>query len=517
MDHAALDTQGLAEALRRFTAALEAHREELDSLNVFPVPDGDTGTNLLLTMRGVMAALDGRDPDRFATTVADAALMSARGNSGVIFAQVLRALVDGLLGDGTSARRTLARALGSAASEARRAVARPVEGTVLTVLADAASAAGRAADGAASDVASAARDAAAESLRRTTAAVPELAAAGVVDAGGLGALLLLDALASVANGSEMTVEVGRAGPVGSAGAASSDQDVGFKFEVMFLLRIDDERLPEVRDRLDEMGDSLVVVGSDGRYRVHLHTDEADGAVALAGRGGTVEDVRVVDLEEQVAEACVAGQARAVRMGERRTTGLVVVAEGDGIASLFRSLGAAVASPGNAATGLGAAVSAVTDDAVVVLPTDQESFAVAERVAGESGRDIWVVFARTIPEALSAAAAFNPTESPAAVAERMAEAVGTVATASVRRADDAWIGTIDGDVVAHGTNVGEAAVGVLSPIRTDEHEILTVLTGEAAGARETRELLEALASAFADLRIEHHVGGQPGEAYVFGLE
>jgi hypothetical protein len=514
----ALDVEGLTEVLRRFTTSLEEHREELDSLNVFPVPDGDTGTNLVLTMRGVTSALDRPGNGDFSATVADAALMSARGNSGVILAQVLRALVGALLGNGgASGGAALADALGSAAAEARRAVARPVDGTVLTVLADAAAAASRADGTAPGSVAMAARDAAAASLEGTTSAVPELAAAGVVDAGGLGALLLFDALASVTNGSEMTVEPGRVGPIGAGDVDPADQDLGFKFEVMFLLRIDDALVPELRDRLDEIGDSLVVVGADGRYRVHLHTDEADGALDLARRVGETDDARVVDLEEQVAEACVAGQARAVRIGEHQTTGLVAVAEGDGIAALFRSLGAVVAAPAGGGDGVVAAIADAGAGAVVVLPTGQESFAAAEQAAGESDVDVWVVFARTIPEALSAAAAFNPTESPSDAAERMADAIETVATASLGRADGAWIGTIDGEVAAHDPDLAEAAITALSAIRTDEHEILTVLIGATADASDTSRLLEALSAAFDEVQMESHRGGQPGDPYVFGLE
>jgi DAK2 domain fusion protein YloV len=516
---AALDVGGLTEVLRRFTAALEEHREELDSLNVFPVPDGDTGTNLVLTMRGVMAAIV-RPPDGdLASVVADAALMSARGNSGVILAQVLRALVGDVLdgAEASAAGSALADALESAATEARRAVARPMEGTVLTVLADAAAAAAIADGGNAGVVAAAARDAAAASLERTTSTLPELAAAGVVDAGGLGALLLLDALASVTNGAEMTVEPLRVGPIGAADVGPADQDVGFKFEVMFLLRIDDSLLPELRDRLDEVGDSLVVVGSDDRYRVHLHTDDADGALAMAGRVGSPDDVRVVDLEEQVAEACVAGQARAVRIEERLTTGLVAIAEGDGIGALLRSLGAEVVPDTEAGGTLVEAIAGVPASVVVVLPTDPASFARAEEAAGVSGKDVWVVFAGTIPEALSAAAAFNPTESPSDAAERMAEAIATVATASLRRVDGAWVGTVDGEVATHDSDLAEAAIAALSAIRTDEHEILTVLIGAAADESETEGLVGALVAEFDDLQIEAHRGGQPGDPYVFGLE
>ncbi|HXJ62185.1 MAG TPA: DAK2 domain-containing protein, partial [Actinomycetota bacterium] len=490
----------------------------LDSLNVFPVPDGDTGTNLLLTMRGVMAELGPPPPpprEVFAATVADAALMSARGNSGVILAQALRAIAG--LATGTP----LDDALASASLEARRAVARPLEGTVLTVLADAAAAAAGAPP---ARVATAARDAAAASLERTTALRPELAEAGVVDAGGLGALLLLDALASVAAGGQTTVAVGAGGPVGRADLADVEQDVGFKFEVMFLLRADDGEVAGLREGLDELGDSLVVVGGDGRYRVHLHTDEPDAAVELAAGVGTAEDVRMVDLEEEVAERCVAGQARGVRVAERQTAALVAVASGSGMVELFRSLGAVVVS-GDAGRPpeideLVAAIEAAPAGAVVVLPNADTAIAVAERAAGASGKDVWVVPARTVAEGLSAAAAFNPTEPPDDAADRLADAVAAVATASLIRSSEPegdWLGMVGGEAVVREADLVAAAVGTLRTLRNDDHEMLTMLLGADATEEDASGLADALASTFPDLQLEVHRGNQPGDPYLFGLE
>jgi DAK2 domain fusion protein YloV len=528
----AVDIAALHEALRRFTASLEVHRDELDSLNVFPVPDGDTGTNLVLTMREVMTALDDLgdpSPDEgFGSAVASAALMAARGNSGVILAQVLRTLAGRLEsspGDGAA----LAGAYREAAGEARRAVARPVEGTVLTVLGDGAAAAEASAarGGDVATVAASARDAAAESLARTTDALPELAEAGVVDAGGLGALLLLDAMASVTGGVETTVAVGPAGPVGFADR--DEQDVGFKFEVMYLLLADDALVPDLRERLGTLGDSLVVVGSGGLYKVHLHTDEPEAAIAAAADAGVADDVRVVDLEEQVAEQCFAGQARGVRVGERAATALVAVAEGEGIARLFRSLGAVVVPGPNPSTGdLVEAAEAAPADAVVVLPNDPAVIPVSERAAGESGKDVWVVRTRTVPEGLSAATAFNPTAAPPDAAEHMAEAAAAVTTARLIRVEEgaaavhdappgSWVAVTDGDVEVADADLAHAAFEVLSLLRTGDHEILTILAGAGVSDAEARNLADLVEARDADLQVELHRGDQPGEAYLFGLE
>jgi DAK2 domain fusion protein YloV len=516
----AIDVRTLHEALRRFTTALEEHRDELDSLNVFPVPDGDTGTNLLLTMREVtdeLERLDDPSPRAFSAAVASASLMAARGNSGVILAQVLRALAGRLLGsagDGGS----MATALETASAEARRAVARPVEGTVLTVLRDAATAASQASEagGALEDVTSAALHAGKESLARTTESLPELADAGVVDAGGLGGLLLLDALASVATGAGMTVAVGSSGPVGEGGL--DEQDVAFKFEVMFLVRADDGAVPDLREHLGELGDSLVVVGSDGLYKVHVHTDERDAPVQAASEVGTVEDVRVVDLEDQVAEHCVAGQARGVRVGERMASALVAVADGGGIARLFRSLGAVVVpGPSPSLEDLVLAIEGAAAGSVVVLPNGSETVPVAERAAGESGKDVWVVAAQTVPEGLAAATAFNQTAAAVDAAEQMTEAVAAVTTAVLVRTDGEWTGGADGEVNASGPDAVTVAVEVLELLRTADHEVLTVLAGAGIPDEDFDDLVAALALSVDDLEIEVHRGDQPGEGYLLGLE
>lgn len=550
-----IDVAALGEVFARFLSALEAHRAELDSLNVYPVPDGDTGTNLLFTQRAVMEALDRLDdpyPSAFAEAVAGASLMGARGNSGVILAQVLRGLTERLCAeDGGSGGKRLAEALEHAAEEARRAVARPVQGTALTVLADAAAAAreaaavvrgtpgaagpveaGAAAAVEAGAVADAALAEARESLGRTTEALPELRAAGVVDAGGLGMVLLLDALASVLAGYALTVAVGPSGPVGRAEAPATD-GLPFKYEVMYLLHGDDSLIPALRERLDGLGESVVVVGGDGLYKVHVHTNEPEGALEAAREAGRTEDVRTVDLEGEVAEQCLSGQARAVRVGERQASALVVVADGDGLAKLFGSLGALVALGGSgdqpSVEQLVDAIDAAPADSVVVLPNGSRLLAVAERAAAESGKEVRVVPTRSVPEGLSAAVGFNPMSPLRETAERMAEVASDVTAAAVTRAvrdasawagdvrEGDWLGSVDGDIRVVGPDPVEVALQLLSELRADDHEMLTVILGADASDGDASRLAEALENGHGDLEIQIHRGDQPADPYLFGLE
>jgi DAK2 domain fusion protein YloV len=360
---AILDASTLRDAMSLYLEALEAHREEIDSLNVFPLPDGDTGTNMLLTQRAIVEALEGREGEglrELGGMIARAALMGARGNSGVILSQILRGFCDRYTiteGEGRMAPdgMDVAGALSAADEEARKAVSEPVEGTILSVLRDAARAAtDRARE--TSDVDSvleAAFDAAKSSLARTTQALPELKEAGVVDAGGKGLVLLFDAMVSAVRGIPLSTEVGPLGPVGHveqpAGASTR-----YGYEVMYLLEGEHAEIPRLRRRLTEVGDSVVVVGGGDMWNVHVHTDDAGTALAAGVAAGTPRAIRISSLDEEVAAHCVADEFRGVVVGdevpeapsdlaapEEKEQALLAVADGAGLEEIFRSLGVAV--------------------------------------------------------------------------------------------------------------------------------------------------------------------------------
>jgi hypothetical protein len=312
-----LDAPSIVRAMALYAQALERFRPEIDSLNVFPVPDGDTGTNLLHTQRAVaealaMAGAGAGDCSETMTgvreTVAEAALSGARGNSGVILSQVLRTFCAALPDAGAGASE-IATALSEAAAAARRAVAEPREGTVLTVLDAAAADAQRAeADpaAAAGTVLEAALAGARAALVRTTDQLPELRAANVVDAGGKGAVLLLDALCAAVMDHGLTEPPGPAGPVGRPAGAGPRTELAFPFEVEFVLEgASDPALGSLRRRLAAMGDSRAIVGGDALFRVHVHTDRPEDALAAGRAAGTVRDPAVVSLDSQVA-GCESG-------------------------------------------------------------------------------------------------------------------------------------------------------------------------------------------------------------------
>ncbi|MGH2738988.1 MAG: DAK2 domain-containing protein [Actinomycetota bacterium] len=549
---AILDAATLRDAMSRFAEALRAHREEIDSLNVFPVPDGDTGTNMLLTQQAVEEALrelEGVDLAATGEAIGRAALMAARGNSGVILSQVLRGFCARLHEGGAGGAEDVAASLAFASEEADKAVARPVSGTMLSVLRDAADAARRIAvsvDGAPA-VAEAALEAATESLQRTPEQLPALKDAGVVDAGGKGLVLFLDALAASLSQRPLSIEVGPPGPVGhERGDAAALQSVDYEFEVQYLLESSEAEINGLRNRLDELGGSLVVVGGGGLYNIHVHTNDPDAAVEAGAEIGTTEGVSVVSLADQVAATCPAGEARGVQAGvvspepseaatERRPVGILAIVPGEGNAELFRSLGAAVlpGGPGNnpSVAELVAAIEAVPADDIIVLPNHKNVLPAAKQAAGLTGggQRAHVLPTRSVHEGIAAATAFNPVADVSENLRRAEETARRVVAAevatAVRDADTPAgpvragqvLGLSDGLVLFVGDDARELAVELVRTLVEADHEVLTLLSGADVTEEEASTCARVLRQAFPTLEVEVHHGGQVGYPYLIGLE
>jgi uncharacterized protein len=524
----ALDAAALRQTMRLYADALRTHREELDSLNVYPVPDGDTGINLLLTQEAVIAALDavpeGGGETEVGAAVSRASLMGARGNSGVILSQVLRGLFEFLPADGVDDGPAVARAIGRASDEAWRAVAKPVEGTVLSVLRDAAEAANApGADGRPPSVLeeiAVARNAAKRSLGRTRQTLPELREAGVVDAGAKGIVLLFDAFHAALTGEAISEPVGPLGPVGSAHAVGPPPEALPAFEVQYLLEAADAAIPPLREALGGLGDSLVVVGGGGLFNVHVHTDEPGRAVELGIDAGRPRDISIVSLAEQVS-ACIAGQARAMRVAEQACA-LVAVADGDGLIRTFASLGALVVRGGlgtpPSVSELLQAIEAAPAPEVAVLPNHPSVTPAAERVGTESSKRVVVVPTRSIPAGLAAAAAFNPLtvldENVGAVSEA---ALSCRAGEMVRAEPGRWLATIEGEPVHAGDRPEEVVIHLARRLAQEGSEVITVVVGAEASSEDRGAIEGALCRSFPGLSVEVVEGGQPHATYLIGVE
>ncbi|MFF0559188.1 DAK2 domain-containing protein [Streptomyces sp. NPDC004266] len=494
-----------AEAVRTWCAraldALGREREEIDAINVYPVADGDTGTNLYLTTEAARQAVEAvfaasaSAPDTAETVraMAHGALLGARGNSGTILAQLLRGMA-AVLAEGRDGDH-LARALAEAAAAARRAVAHPVEGTVLTVAE--AAAAGCAGGGTLLEVATRAHDAAGTALEATPGQLAVLGRAGVVDAGGRGLVAVLGALvetvggrapepAGTATGAVRVLGDVRAVPAASAPAC--DGEAGPAYEVIYLLEAEDAAVDLLRARLDALGDSLVVVGGDGLWNVHVHVDDAGAAVEAGVEAGRPHRIRITHFAADA--AATAGRA------ERAQRAVVAVVPGEGLAGLCAEAGATTvrSRPGEPPAGdeLLEAIRRAHAREVVLLPNDTElrqtAAAAAERARAEGIR-VALIPTRAAVQGIAALAVHEPDRrfdedvvamTAAAGATRYAElAVAerrSFTSAGVCQAGDV-LGLIEGDVAVIGKDLTETARTVLDRMLSAGGELVTLVVAD----------------------------------------
>ncbi|HEU0040939.1 MAG TPA: DAK2 domain-containing protein [Jiangellaceae bacterium] len=510
-------------------------REEIDALNVYPVPDGDTGTNLYLTMEAAWAAANeqsGLGLAEIVKAMARGALIGARGNSGIIVAQMLRGVAEVLgaadvtLADG----RALADGLVRAADSAYAAVAEPVEGTILSVAraaGDAARAHAAMPGAALPGVALAAARAARSALERTPEQLAVLHAAGVVDAGGRGLTVLLDAFDTVLTGRRALSAPRRVGewtvpsPVPVVGAVAGF--TGPAYEVMYLLDAADHTIPHLRARLAQLGESLVVVGGDGTWNVHVHVDDAGAALEAGLVAGRPRRINVTYLAADHPEP-VTGRA------------VVAFAAGDGLAELFGSAGATVMpTPIGHRPSTGEVLDAIgrRDVAeVVILPNERDAVPVAEAAAAEAraaGRRVAVIPTVAQVQGLAAVAVHEPGRAFDADVVAMTNAAGhtrhgavtiaareAVTMAGICRPGDV-LGVIDGDFAIIGTDLLAVATEVVTRMLAAGGELVTVVTGVGGDAA----LADGVAAVVHDIRPEAdtvvYSGGQPRYALLLGVE
>ena len=539
-----------------FRDALRSHQAYINRLNVYPVPDGDTGTNMALTAESVVQEIERRnDPqsgsqemETVAAAIAYGSLMGARGNSGVILSQILRGLSEAVRNlDGIEAP-AMTEGLRRAADGAYSAVQNPVEGTILTVVRAAAEgAAGTGEDAGLVEVLEAAHASAGEALARTPDLLPVLRAAGVVDSGGTGLMLLFDAFLHVAAGRPLPdppagadVDPALAGGTDLTGHGPGEAADGLRYEVMYLLEAADELIPAFREVWAGIGDSIVVVGGEGLWNCHIHTDDIGAAIEAALEAGRPRQIRVTDLFEQVEEerwvrAAAGTEAEGEGPEEPVRCSVVAVCTGDGIRRIFRSLGVHhVVSGGqsmNPSTAdLLEAIELARSDEVVLLPNNKNIIPVAEQAARQASKPVRVVPTRGIQEGFAALLEYDPEGDADSNAGLMAESASRVVAGEVTRA--VRPSTCDAGPIAEGDFLGisrerievvapdaaGAATGLLDVlISPDRHDIVTVIAGEASTAADTRRITEWMSEKHPDVATEVHHGGQPLYPYLFSIE
>ncbi len=557
---ATLGADDLRAVMGGYRDALRLHQTDINRLNVYPVPDGDTGTNMALTLEAVITELDGVGPgaglDEVCKAIGHGSLMGARGNSGVILSQLLRGMSERMASAGEAGvgPDLLVEALAHASDLARRAVVRPVEGTILTVAS--AAAAGAANGSGLVGVVESARGEAADTLARTPEMLPVLAQAGVVDAGGAGFLLLLDALLLVLDGRPLPPPSGVEAPDLSAlnggwsaggpegpGSGEGEHTVGdLRYEVMYLLSAPDDSMEAFKEVWAGIGDSIVVVGGDGLWNCHIHTDDVGAAIEAGVDAGRPQRIRVTDLDEQVEEerwvresVGAPGAGPSVEgTGPPPTTSVVAVVSGDGIGRIFRSLGVHHLVVGgqtmNPATAdLVKAVESVGSDEVVILPNNKNIRPVAEQVDGLSDKTVRVVATGSIVEGFAALLAYDPAAGAEANVASMSESAARVVPAEVTRAvrdsvtdagevhEGDFIGISRDGVVAIADNPVVCTRLLLSRLLDETHELVTLIEGEGARVADTRRIEEWLSEEYPDVALEVHQGGQPLYPYLLGIE
>ncbi|MEY2469241.1 MAG: fatty acid kinase [Actinomycetota bacterium] len=544
-----LTSADLVAVMEGFRDALKTHKERVNRLNVYPVPDGDTGTNMALTLDSVcdaVAVVDAGDMAAVCQAVSRGSLMGARGNSGVILSQVLRALADGCKAappDGAGALE-LAAALTNAAEAAYGAVMRPVEGTILTVARESAEAASAEAGHGGDLLATieAAKTGGEESLARTPELLPVLAQAGVVDAGGAGLLLLLDAALHVVDGRALPEAPDEGDepafdPNELAALHGDDHNVGdLRYEVMYFLEAHDETIPAFKRVWSGIGDSIVVVGGEGLWNCHIHTDDIGAAIEAALDAGRPKSIRVTDLMEQVEEERWVREAPADDDADTTPvpTAVVAVATGTGIRRIFRSLGVQQIVAGgqsmNPSTAqILEAVEAAPAECVIVLPNNKNIIAVAEQVQDLTSKTVRVVRTTGVAEGFAALMEYDPEATAEENARAMAACADRVVSGEITRAvrdseTDAgeikagdFIGISREGIVVIAESLNAACCELIDKLATDDHEIVTLIEGEGASTASTRLVSEWIGEHRPKATVEVHHGGQPLYPYLLSIE
>jgi DAK2 domain fusion protein YloV len=526
----------LASALQVSARWLEAHADLVNSLNVYPVPDGDTGTNMHLTVRAALEELARTEGDSAGTlcqALAHGALMGARGNSGVILSQILRGIARALDKKDTFDAHDLAEAFREGAATAYKGVLRPVEGTMLTVIREAAEAGARASaqDGATlATVLQAITDEAERSLARTPSLLPVLKEAGVVDAGGQGLVLLLQGLLRYLHGEapgEVVVAQQKA-------IIHTPGEEGYGYDIQFIVTGEGLDVNAMREVLSTKGDSLLVVGDERTVKVHIHAQTPGDILDYGCSLGIIQDVVVENMQLQH-EAFVARRAQPAPAAEPPgKIGIVAVVPGPGLQRVFESLGVNVVVSGgqtmNPSTEeLLAAVDSLPNEQVIILPNNSNVVLTAQQAKGLAKRDVAIVPTKTIPQGISALLALNYQADLAtntAAMEEAASAVQTIEiTSAVRSArvnglqvgEGQAIGLLGGELVAVGSECDQVALEVLERIQAGQKEIITIYYGADAEQSEAEAFAEKVKARYAGQDVELIDGGQPHYRYILSVE
>lgn len=539
-----LSGQELREMFQVATGWLEKNAADIDALNVFPVPDGDTGTNMLLTMRSTIEEAY-RAPDHSTTAIAKSiargALMGARGNSGVILSQIWHGLARGLEGKESIEGKDLAEALTLAATEAYHGIDNPVEGTILTVAKDAAAAAQAQVKSGDSDLVTVMErvvKTARESVANTPNLLPVLREAGVVDAGGQGLYTILEGSLHYLKNDFDDLELTRPGIIVSntpltakaAHVIPNTDEVPYGYCTEFIIKGENLDPDKFHTRIKRRGESIIVVGDQTAIKVHIHTLDPGSIVRMATPLGTIHQVSIRNMDEQHQDY-LAMQKEKPPTAEIST---VAVVAGDGLSDVFKSLGAAAIIPGGETMNPSTreilqAVESVGSKKVIILPNDKNVILAARRARSLTNKEVKVVATQTMPQGIAALLAFNTEsdlESNAQTMKKAMSAIRSIAIALAARPSEINgisikrkqpIGFLDGDLITTGDSPVDALGKVLAKLDLAAAEVITIYYQNDKERTEVEPFVADLRKQYPNLQIELIRGGQPHYHYLASVE
>jgi DAK2 domain fusion protein YloV len=541
-----LDGQGLRALVEASMAWLKTNQQIVNALNVFPVPDGDTGTNMLLTMQAAyneIVANGETNVGKMAHSIAQGALMGARGNSGVILSQLWRGFARALDNLEVMDADLLVRAMNESRNTAYKGVVRPVEGTILTVAKDTAASAEKA-RATTSDLLVMLEQmvtAADESVKHTPELLPILKQAGVVDSGGKGLYFILEGMLRSLKGQSLDVNVAAVQPISAMQMDSAVEEIepGQDYEVVVDFRPNEQLdLEHFYSDLAEIGTSIQVGEGDGMYRMHIHvaTDKRYAPIDYIMGMGTITKIAMENLIAQMAETAKPGEAAKIPLAqiEPGQIAVVAVAPGPGIARIFASLGAAAVVEGgqtmNPSTEeILSAFENLPTDRIIILPNNRNIILAAKNCADVSVKQVKVIPCKTVPQGVSAIFRLNPDGDLDQQAEEMTEAINEVETGEITIAtrsveingvnvhDGEVIALLDGQLVMSASTIDEAMLGLLEKASTRDRERITLFYGSNITRNEVNRLVDIVRRAYPAHEIELHDGGQPHYQFIIAIE
>ncbi|MCA1687171.1 MAG: DAK2 domain-containing protein [Actinobacteria bacterium] len=509
-------------------AALKAQAARINALNVYPVPDGDTGTNMLLTLEAVREETSDKaydTPEAASKAGARAALMGARGNSGVILSQMIRGACEALAQHTSFTAAAFAAALEGARDRAYASIRQPVEGTMLTVIKDAARAARETLEDKNADLPTVVRAAGGEahaSVRRTPELLGVLREAGVVDAGGLGVAVILDGIYAGLTGKKIEVpEDEEEGGTPDLDAIHAEEEAWGYCTEFVVTDFSGDAL-EFEERIHSSGRSVLVVADDDVVKVHLHTQDPGGALSYAGGFGRLTGVKIDDMEAQVRSRADASENVAAEETSKQLD-VVAASRGEGNREMFESMGAVVIEGGQGANPSAAdfarAVEGTGAESVVLLPNNKNIVPTAEQVEELVWAGVHVVPTTTIAAGLATMVGFDAEGEPEEVVEEMREIAGALKSAEITRAvraarigdrevpEGAYMGLLDGELFAVQDSVEDAAL-TLAEEMLEEADVLMLLRGEELDEATLQRIADDIRDLDAAVDVETRDGGQP---------